>query len=299
MTVPYLIRMALLCLAAFSLVYVAAGACIAMLARVAVPASERMKASTGARLLLAMRLAPAGVGLLVVLALCIPSYLWLEPDGDSERVNFLCLAAAAFSVAIWIAAIVRTGRVILDSVRWPEECAGPLIALVGVIRPRVVVSGDVRSTLPADELSAALRHEEAHRIAHDNFKRLLILMTPGSIPGLEKLEKGWATLAEWAADDRAAQGDACRAVTLAGALVRVAKMGTGTRSLGLATQFAASGRDLETRVDRLLNGSTVHEPHISAATFALGSLLTASLVFVMFQPALYSLVHELLEVFTS
>jgi hypothetical protein len=102
----------------------------------------------------------------------------------------------------------------------------------------------------------ALRHEWAHRISHDNLKRLLLLAIPDVLPwlrGLRAIDRAWARLAEWAADDRAVGDDSLRSVALAGALVRVARLGTAPPPAPLATSLLADGSDLAVRVDRLLH----------------------------------------------
>ena len=166
-----------------------------------------------------------------------------------------------------------------------------LFALAGILRPKLVVSREVLQNLSAGELDAALRHERAHQTSRDNLKRLLLLLAPDIFPfgtwgkmsscarvvnprkfapianrragsqpvpllaGLESLERGWAQFTEWSADDRAVDGDSHRAVSLAGALVRVARMGAATQASPLMTSLVADDRDLEARVDRLLGAT--------------------------------------------
>ena len=112
------------------------------------------------------------------------------------------------------------------------------------------------NALPAEQLAAALRHEEAHRVSRDNLKRLLLLLTPGLLPGLHgfhAIERGWARFTEWAADDEAVAGDAHLSLYLAAALVRIARMGGAPAPSPLATSFLGDSRELSARVDRLLS----------------------------------------------
>src|SRR6185295_6059983 len=135
-----------------------------------------------------------GLALLVVLGLCVPSYLWLEPEAAAEDVGFWCMAAALLTAAICGTSAVKGLRATVLSLRHARRwrCAGrqaripgarspvlvvdvpaPLLALAGIFRPQVIVSRRVLSALPAGQMAAALRHEQAHRASHDNLKRLL------------------------------------------------------------------------------------------------------------------------------
>ena len=211
----------------------------------------------------------------------MPSYLWLEPEATVEQVGVGCLAAAMLSVVSWGISARRGLRAIALSIRYERYCrrlgqetqldrentrvwviedAAGLFALAGIFHPRLVISREVLQNLSAVELEAALRHERAHGTSHDNLKRLLLLLAPNILPfsmwgGLASLERGWAQFAEWAADDNAVNGDSRRAVSLAGALVRVANMGVLTEASPLMTSLVADGRDLEARVNRLLGAA--------------------------------------------
>ena len=117
---------------------------------------------------------------------------------------------------------------------------------------------------PPGQLAAALRHEEAHRISRDNLKRLLLLLAPGLLPGLHgfgAIERGWARFSEWAADDDAVAGDAHRSLSLAAALVRVARMGGSAPVSPLTAAFLGDSREISARVDRLLSPAPPEPVH--------------------------------------
>ena len=84
--------------------------------------AKRSKPSSAARLLLAARLFPSVAALLVVAGICVPSYLWLEPEATVEQVGLGCLAAALLSVASWGIATLRGLRAIALSIRYRRYC---------------------------------------------------------------------------------------------------------------------------------------------------------------------------------
>ena len=94
MTPSYLGRLLLLSSAGFFLVHMVVEALIALLAPAAVRRAGIMRPERGARFLLRLRLLPAGFAAIVVVMLCVPSYLRFEPRVAEEEVGFACLAAA-------------------------------------------------------------------------------------------------------------------------------------------------------------------------------------------------------------
>ena len=319
MTPPYLIRLLCLSLAAFFLIHLALGLTVSLIAPAAIRLAERTRPRWAARFLLILRLLPSGLALFVVAGLCVPSYFKLEPEITAERVGFVCFVAALLGLAIWGISIARGVRASAYSLRYIRRCvragrqrrlageqspiwviegAGHILALAGVMRPRLVVSRDVVSALSPDELAAALRHERAHQISRDNLKRLFLLLTPGILPffrGYEELERGWSKFTEWAADDIAVAGNPRRSLALAAALVRVARLGASPQPSLLMTSLLGGAQDLSARVDRLLHHAPQRErktPHLilSASLF-----LSVSLMAVALQPSTFRSVHQILE----
>jgi beta-lactamase regulating signal transducer with metallopeptidase domain len=162
------------------------------------------------------------------------------------------------------------------------------------------VSSEVLGALSAEQLDAAMRHERAHGVAGDNLKRLVLLLLPDVLPfqrSLDALEHGWAMFTEWAADDEAVAGDSVHALSLASALVRVARIGAGP-ALPLMSSFTAGGRELEARVDRLLRMETAG--HLPPATgrvlLCCAAVISAgSMAVLLFLPGVLAAVHEALE----
>jgi Zn-dependent protease with chaperone function len=324
MMVPYVLRLLCICLAAFFLVNAVLGLLVSMASGAAIRISETMRARSAARFLLFLRLLPPALGLTAVLALCVPSYLWLEPASTPERVGWVCLALVLLAVATLTAGLARGGHALVVSLRfhWTWQQVGrlahlpgehsdaviveketPLLALAGVFRPRLFISDGVLRALTPEELDVALQHENAHRFSRDNLKRLLLVLTPNSFPffaGFSLLEQTWAKLSEWAADDEAVQGDSNRALSLAAALLRVARMGAPPPLSFLHTSLVACDGDLSARVNRLLRIEPLPEiPASPKPFFAIGTGLgMAIFIFtVMAWPASLSPVHRLLELF--
>ena len=87
MILPYILRLVCLCFASFFLIYAALSLAAWLVAPSAIRLGESLKPHFAARLLLVLRLSPVAVAAFIVSALCVPSYLWLEPDADAERVG--------------------------------------------------------------------------------------------------------------------------------------------------------------------------------------------------------------------
>jgi beta-lactamase regulating signal transducer with metallopeptidase domain len=319
----YLLRLALLCCASFLLSYVAAATFVAVLAPAALRVAAEMKPRAAARFLYAMRMLPLIVSVLATIGLCIPSYLWLEPQGTPEKIGFACLFAALLSAALWCVSLTRAAASILHSRRWTRalpkshrairmageschvsliEVEAPLLGLTGLFRSQVVLSRGVQRALSAEQLDAALRHENVHRTAHDNFKRLLLLLAPAIWPfsrALVALDRDWARLSEWAADDEATNGDVRMRLELAAALVCVAQLGNALRQPLLCASLVADDRDLAARVLRLIEGQATSPP--KSPWYAPGLAISAALLTVcsataaVLRPTTLYAVHQLLE----
>src|SRR5579862_352523 len=198
-------------------------------------------------LLFAWRLAPAVGALACVGVLFLPSFLALEPREGVETPGrpllLLALAAAAL-----IAAAFARGSISLLKTRglvrsWLRESAPrtldsgivvhevrsafPIVAAVGVLRPRFVAASQVLEALGPAELEVALAHERAHVRAFDNLKRLALSVIPdvfGGLPDGAWVQASWEQAAERAADQDAVCGSRERALDLCGALLKVARL---------------------------------------------------------------------------
>jgi hypothetical protein len=322
MILPYLLRLLCLCFASFFALNLAASLLVRISSKSALRFAESITPRGAARFLLVLRLLPFALAVLFVVVLCVPSYLWLEPAATAERVGVFCVALGFLGAATWHISIARTAVSLIASSRhllfcrsagqetliaWNSslvllvEVETPLLALSGLLRPRLLISESVLRNLSAEELDAALSHELAHRASRDNAKRFLLLLAPDILPflrPLQSLEHCWSRFAEWSADDQATSGDPRRALSLAAALVRVARMGSSPPLPYLSTSLLACDRDLSARVERLLHAMPIAPTTSEPAPHRLrtaGFLVAAALGALFVTPYLLSSVHELLE----
>jgi Zn-dependent protease with chaperone function len=222
----------------------------------------RASEQTLAAWLFRLRILPLTASVLLTLAFVVPSFQLLEPRSIDEGMGVMPLTLGICALLLIacggcrvITAQIRTSRVVarwLEGAHRLELDAGapsgtlrsgsetPPLTLVGVRRPRVLVSESAVALLNRDELHIALQHELAHMQSLDNLKKLVFRFC--AFPGMAKLERAWSEAAERAADD-AAVTKLDDALDLAAALVKVSRLvpvevapictvGFGTGSIG-------------------------------------------------------------------
>lgn len=325
MSLSYWFRFLSLCFASFFLVHAAATLAVRLALSSAVRFAERLNASTAARFLLAMRLLPLSVAVVSVLGLCAPSYLRFEENLVTERVGPACLALAGLGILVCMAAFDKGLRSAVSSIEFSRLCrtgghsvrlqgkpskllvipgTRPFLAQTGIFRPCIVISQSLLREFSPEELAAALTHERAHRISRDNLKRLLLAFLPDplpSVPSLRPLEQKWVKFTERAADDYVLAAGRQRGLSLASALVRLARLGGAAHphdgSL-LPASPLGSADDFTGRVNRLLlpDSPTASIERVRMST-VLGSttILVAFCAVAALCAATLSPVHEFLE----
>src|SRR5712691_1506613 len=237
-------------------------------------------ARTRAEVLFAMRVGPPALAVISVAALLIPSYLVYEPYSTNESVSKK-LGALAILSAIGVALALSRGfrswlatRSLLK--RWldaatpiqlleidvPTFCiphSFPIIAVVGMFRPRLFVAEHVLQTLSEEEMKAAIAHECGHLAARDNLRRTLIKACRDMlaiVPCGRSIDRAWSENAEAAADEHAADRSPAVALNLASALIEIARMvPAGARPSMPAGAFILGDetRGVMGRVNRLLS----------------------------------------------
>ena len=283
----------LVSLAFFAMLY----APLSLLAVLAWRGTKRMsrKALSSANLLFALRILPFAISTAVTVFFTFPSFWLLERASlDEDAATFilaLCslviVGGGLFRVLRAQAKTTRTvaqwmkGATVLSSdVRMPKLSASsgaPPLVLVGIRRPRVMVSETAAAMLSDDELQVAVRHELGHLRSWDNLKKFLISATP--FPGMINLDRAWREAAELAADDSAVTNRQ-EALDLAAALIKLSRSSQLSPEPAFATGLVSGSSSTSVRVERLLRWSipSRHIRHGWAWAFLLLLTMTAAIV---------------------
>jgi len=267
---------------------------------------------------LAVRLAPAIAAFTFVTVLFVPSYWRYEPR-QVEDLDVTLVVVALATLGLFVAAALRGYRAWRHASRrsraWrrasrPLDIDGaipiyevpidtPIMALVGVFRPRLLVTRGVVSALTTDELRAGIAHELGHVRAWDNLKRLAMRSAPDFLwlaRAAGVIEARWASAAEHAAD-RAAGQNGERRCALASALVKIARLTPMRTPIGEPISTLVDGGDIASRVNSLLDDAAPATPRQSLSRIALG--LGIAVAFAAAYGPLLRLVHEGTEVLVN
>jgi len=254
--------------------------------------------------LLLLRLAPASAAVVFVGTVFLPAHWLFESPGTPEAFGFILLTLTATTIALAMRALIRAVLAVVQSTYLRrslqsrpmstvnhgraaealEEVNGLNgLSLAGIISTKILVGTTTRQALTDAELEVAIAHEQAHRRAWDNLKKFVVFCTPdvlGLTEGGRRLERAWNAATECQADAQAVAGDPARAVNLASALVKVARLvdtssGRHVGSIVWST-FHQPGL-LETRVRRLVEGASapgaVRLPIVSLAASSMAVTL--------------------------
>jgi hypothetical protein len=204
---------------------------------------------------------------IVAVFFTFPSF-WLM-EGASLDEDFGTFILAGCSLLIFGAGLFRVIRAqarttraverwsIPSKVRNPSLSASsldgssgaPALLLVGIRKPRVMISDMAATVLSDDELKLAIRHELWHLRSWDNAKKALINATP--FPGMRRLENTWREAIELAADD-AAVANRQDALDLAAALIKLSRSAKQWSEPALASGLVSGSSAIRLRVERLL-----------------------------------------------
>src|SRR5215475_8098332 len=209
---------------------------------------EGRPAAARARLIFALRVFPPFIAAVGVGALLLPAYIAHEPRRAVEPVGLklgvlAVVSAAGLLLALWrgVAAWIATRSLVKDWLRLAEPVSFdqiripayrlrhqfPVVAIVGVIRPKLFIADHLYQSLTRQEFAAAIAHESGHLAARDNLKRALLRACRDAlsiIPSGARLDRAWAEASEAAADEHAARGGGNVALDLASTLVKIARL---------------------------------------------------------------------------
>ena len=243
----------------------------------------RLRASSAPTPLLLLKLVPGVVALFFTLVVFLPAHYRFEPEGVEESAGYTLIALGVLGAVTLVLAVRRAVRDAGATRRvergWRERARGPrtfaggrlpvyglpddspVISLAGLVRPRVFVARPVIEAFTSEEMEVSLAHELAHHDTHDNLKRMLVACSPdllGLWPSGRALERRWRAVVEFAADARAVAGREERALSLASALLKVARLAPAAWSPAASGFY--DGTLLSARVNRLLSPGLGEEP---------------------------------------
>ncbi|HJQ33344.1 MAG TPA: M48 family metalloprotease [Pyrinomonadaceae bacterium] len=319
-----------LALAALLTLNALASGCAALVWRAVAPRVALRPASERAALLFALRVFPPALAALLAFILVLPAYVYHEPANSGEVVGTKLAVIAALSAAGVLLALWRVARTWLATRRltrdWTRNAARveveglrlpayrlrhrfPVIAVIGVLRPRLFIAEQVFDALTEGELAAAVGHERGHVEARDNLKRALLRAGQDALllaPLGRSLLRAWQRDSEVAADEFAASNGPRAAVDLASAIVKISKMipaGARPTLPAGAHLLGADDEGLAQRVRNLLRLASAKEnaprvlslPVRSPLPALLCLLLVATASLLLTRPAVLKTTHFAIE----
>ena len=244
----------------------------------------------------------------------VVSFVRFEHEVTGESAGPLLIITALPGLALLVDAMLaawkswRMTRVVVGSWRasasplvmprwrhraWRVERTYPIVAVVGVVRPELVVASRVATECTPAELSAIAAHESAHVQSGDNFLRAAFSITPGAafLGSLAAaIERDWSVAAEHAADEKARA--ATSGLDLASALTKVARMAVGQAPRTSVGSALIGDVPLDARVRALLE-PPAKERRLPVASVAAAGWATA--IGLLHQPQTLSGLHDLFE----
>jgi hypothetical protein len=237
---------------------------------------ERKPPAARTRVLFAARVAPAFSATFITGAVVLPSFYRFEPRGTGEVAGWMLSLMASLALALVATALISAARVLVMTRRLQQacertatpivlegstvptlrvECDFPIVAVVGAVRPRLLIARQVLDTCDRDEIASIVAHEEYHISSFDNLRHLVIDCCPDVLRFTRvgrELGSEWHRGAEELADDRAASTRPGASEHLASALVRVARLASNCTPNFYPASALFSGGNIERRVRRLL-----------------------------------------------
>ncbi len=262
-------RGVIVCLALFAVMY-GTLSCLVGAAWSARQRLHRRQASSSPSVLFGIRILPFAVSALFAVFFTLPSFWLMERRSLDEDVTTFLLAACALGLlSVGFVRALRAARLTKRAVvQWLSRsgdgsgaapftlnsaAGAPALMLIGVCRPKVMVSDMAAALLSENELRVAVRHELGHKRSWDNLKKLLMNAIP--FPGMSGIERAWREAAELAADDSAVETRQ-DALDLATALLKLSRSANRWTEPEIASALVCGSSAVAMRVQRLLHWRT-------------------------------------------
>ena len=227
-----------------------------------------------------LRTGPIAFAAVWAFGVVLPTFVWFEPRGTMETTGRALTGAAVFGFVLLLGIVWRTVRAWLATRRltgaWFRRARPisefdaplpafavdepfPLVAVAGVLRPRLFIAEQVLRDCSAREVRAMIAHEAAHVRRRDNLKRLLVRVCADLPDRGWNLQEDWHAATEEAADASALARQPHLRADLAQALVRVARLAVHRDLTATASAFYLGG-SIESRIRRIMEASAFEEP---------------------------------------
>lgn len=257
-----------------------------------------------------LRLFPYSASLAVTLFLTIPSFWRMESASLDEDLETFVLALCALQILgagflRVLRAQARTTRAVSGWIRQAHgglassttsllnaSSGAPPLLLVGVLKPRVLISDAAVALLSENELQVAVRHELRHKSAWDNLRKVLLSATP--FPGMGRLENAWLEAAEISADASAVTNRQ-EALDLAATLIKLSRSSMKRPEPALATGLLSGSSSIGLRVDHLLQWRADTRRFQYSWPWTLLALLTLAVAIACNYGATLAFTHQLTE----
>src|SRR5262245_51931710 len=237
-----------------------------------------------AALWLGLRVFASAAASVFVVAFFLPSYWMFEPHHVNEPLAKLLMLSALIAcvsvaagvvrgVSAWCSAARRTRAwmrnarpISLPSTTLPAfeaDVDTPVLALVGIVRSRLLVTRGLIAALSPDELAAAVAHEVDHARSRDNPARPVMGSLPDVLPrtsSMRAIEHRWVVASEPRADRAVAIHDPRARFDLASALVKIARLTPPVPPISEPISAMIGNGDIASRVRRLLDDGVVPAP---------------------------------------
>jgi hypothetical protein len=266
--------------------------------------------------ILTVRLLPAALALLIDATVVAPSFLLYEPVDADERCGPVLAGLSVLALVTIIDGARRAwlgrarARTLLRDFKPLKDLSvpaghridvidtpGPLVAVVGELRPRIVAAKQVVRVCSQEELHQIVAHEAAHIYARDNLKLLLLVASPDPLAWLPTgadLQERWQEAAELEADERASGPDPHKRVALASALIKVARLSIGTGRWRPARRVSEPRGTLDSRIRRLLA-----PPPAAMVNTSIRRAAVCALTLPVVAVPLHAFVHHIIEMLVA